>query len=123
MRYLPSYLPEMRRKKNVFLCHKVTVVTRKMVEKLRMLRKNIFGKSLAKYTQRFLKNQQKQEIKESVFKYGSLRLNDLSSARSGPITPALPADIRCHCIEKLIALYSSPFVMRFWQDLNLVVVS
>ena len=47
-RFLQSYLPELKRKKNVF-CDRYNM-NNMMVEKLRILRKNMFGKSQTNYT-------------------------------------------------------------------------
>ena len=57
------------------LRQKVTVVTRKMVEKLRILRKNIFGKSLTKYAPSGVQNTiRNRKSRYRFFKYGSLWL-------------------------------------------------
>ena len=73
---LPSWNDE---KEEHFLRHKVTVMTWKMVEKIWNLSKNIFGESLTKCApgghEKTIINR---KSREPFFKYGSLRLNDLS---------------------------------------------
>ena len=74
---LPSWNDE---KEERFLRQKVTVMTWKMVEKTWILSKNTFGKSLTKCAP---SGHEKTIIngksREPFFKYGSLRLNDLSA--------------------------------------------
>ena len=73
---LPSWNDE---KEERFLRQKVTVMTWKMVEKIWILSKNIFGESLTKCApsghEKTIINR---KSREPFFKYGSLRLNDLS---------------------------------------------
>ena len=82
---LPSWNDE---KEERFLRQKVTVTTWKMVEKIWILSKNIFGKSLTKCApsghERTIINR---KSREPFFKYGSLRLNDLSSGHLRHATP------------------------------------
>ena len=72
---LPSWNDE---KEERFLRQKVTVMTWKMVEKIWILSKNIFGESLTKCApsghEKTIINR---KSREPFFKYGSLRLNDL----------------------------------------------
>ena len=92
----------MTRKKNVFLRQKVTVMTWKMVEKIWILSKNIFGESLTKCApsghEKTIINR---KSREPFFKYGSLRLNDLRSPQ-----------FFTSCIEA--ALSSFHFISRHW---------
>ena len=86
---LPSWNDE---KEERFLRQKVTVMTWKMVEKIWILRKNIFGESLTKCApsghEKTIINR---KSREPFFKYGSLRLNDLRSTnQSGERKERLP---------------------------------
>ena len=75
---LPSWNDE---KEERFLRQKMTVMTWKMVEKIWILGKNIFGESLTKCApgghEKTIINR---KSREPFFKYGSLRLNDLRTA-------------------------------------------
>ena len=73
---LPSWNDE---KEERFLRQKVTVMTWKMVEKIWILSKNIFGESLTNCAPSgHEKTIIKMKSREPFFKYESLRLNDLS---------------------------------------------
>ena len=84
---LPSWNDE---KEERFSRQKVTVTTWKMVDKIWILSKNIFGESLTNahlvVMKKTIKNR---KSREPFFKYGSLRLNDLrcESRRSLGLNP------------------------------------
>ena len=87
---LPSWNDE---KEERFLRQKVTVMTWKMVEKIWILSKNIFGESLTKCAPSGPeKTIIKRKSREPFFKYGSLRLNDLSGfqAQLRPANQSIP---------------------------------
>ena len=77
---LPSWNDE---KEERFLRQKVTVMTWKMVEKIWILSKNTFGESLTKCAPSgHEKTIIDRKSREPFFKYGSLRLNDLSRRKN-----------------------------------------
>ena len=77
LRYLPSYLPEMTRKKNVFCDKKWPLWHGKWLKKLNFEQKHFWWKFNKMCTQWSWKNKINRKSREPFFKYGSLRLNDL----------------------------------------------
>ena len=94
---LPSWNDE---KEERFLRQKVTVMTWKMVEKIWILSKNIFGESLTKCApsghEKTIINR---KSREPFFKYGSLRLNDLSMCQHTCVCVCVCVHVFCACVR------------------------